>query len=182
MDQIEVNIKLAQNNHLYTLPIRKLDTIYKLKEYCQVLSQIPQDQQNLFYEGKILLNEKLISDYNIEDNHNILLEKKEDQKSVNVPLNQNSNKEIKQDKISISSNKQPDIISFINNIDLNQLENFYQSLGFGKYSEITGVELQTVKEMLNDPSTKDMIIGMAKDPTLIEMSLNSPLVKAKIKK
>ena len=50
------------------------------------------------------------------------------------------------------------------------------------YSEITGVELQTVKEMLNDPSTKDMIIGMAKDPTLIEMSLNSPLVKAKIKK
>lgn len=97
MDQIEVNIKLAQNNHLYTLPIRKLDTIYKLKEYCQVLSQIPQDQQNLFYEGKILLNEKLISDYNIEDNHNILLEKKEDQKSVNVPLNQNSNKEIKQD-------------------------------------------------------------------------------------
>ena len=180
MDEIEVNIKLAQNNKEYTLPIRKLDTIYKLKEYCQVLSHIPQDQQNLLYKGEILLNEKLINDYNIEDNHYILLEKKSDQKSVKVPLIQNSNKEIKQNNIYIPSNKQPDITSFFNNIDLNQLENFYQSLGFGKYSEITGVKLETVKKMLNDPSTKDMISNMAKDPSLIEMSLKSPLVKAKI--
>ena len=180
MDEIEVTIKLAENNEIYYLPIRKSDTIHQLKEYCKIISQIPQDQQKLLYKGEVLLNEKLISDYNIEHNHNIILEKKKDQKSVNVPINQNSNKEINPNCIAIDNNKELDITSFFNNIDFNKLDNFYQSLGLGKYSEITGIEPQKMKEMLNDPSTKDMISNMAKDPALIMMALNKPLLKEKI--
>ena len=69
MDQIEVNIKFVPNNQVYNLPVRKSDTILKLKEYCKVLSKIPEDQQNLLYKGEILLDDKLISNYNIENNH-----------------------------------------------------------------------------------------------------------------
>ena len=81
MEEIEVNIKIAENNKIYNIPIRKLDTILKLKEYCKIISNTPQDQQNLLYKGKILLDEKLINDYNIENNHDIILVKKKAPKS-----------------------------------------------------------------------------------------------------
>ena len=82
MEEIEVNIKIAANNQIYSLPIRKSDTITKLKEYCQIISNIPPAQQNLLYKGKILSNEKLIKDYDIENNHEIILVKEEEQKTV----------------------------------------------------------------------------------------------------
>ena len=90
MEEIEVNIKLAENNKIYNILIRKVDTILKLKEYCKIISNIPTDQQNLLYNGIILSNEKLINDYNIENNHYIILAKK-DSKPVNIPLEQLSN-------------------------------------------------------------------------------------------
>ena len=49
MDQIEVNIKLEPNNKIYNLLIRKSDTVLKLKEYCKIISNIPEDQQNLLF-------------------------------------------------------------------------------------------------------------------------------------
>jgi len=91
MELIEVNIKLASNNHVYNLPIRKSETINKLKEYCQVISNIPQDQQILLYKGKKLSNEKLIKDYDIENNNDIILAKKEEQKTVQNSGNSNFN-------------------------------------------------------------------------------------------
>jgi len=91
MDQIEVYIKVTPINKVYSLPIRKSETILKLKEYCKILSKIPQDQQNLLYKGNILLNEKLISDYDIKDNDNIILIKKEEPNLGNIPIKQNSN-------------------------------------------------------------------------------------------
>jgi len=72
---IEVNIKLASNNQIYNLPIRKSETIFKLKEFCNIINNIPQDQQTLLFNEKILLDEKLISDYRIENNHTIILVK-----------------------------------------------------------------------------------------------------------
>ena len=91
MEQIEVNIKIAANNHMYNIPIRKSDKILKLKEYCKILSNIPQDQQKLLYKGKILSDDKLINDYNIENNHNIILVKKIESKPENVRFESNSN-------------------------------------------------------------------------------------------
>ena len=91
MEQIEVNIKLVTNNQVYNLLIRKSETIIKLKEYCQVISNIPQDQQILLYKGKNLSNEKLIKDYDIENNNDIILAKKEEQKTVQNSGNSNFN-------------------------------------------------------------------------------------------
>ena len=124
------------------MPIRKSDTVLKLKEYCKILSNIPEDQQNLLYKGKILLDEKLINFYNIENDHNIILVKKEIQKSEEslnqkiknyylkmINLNKSNNKEIKLNDILNFYNNFPDIISLINNLDFNQFDNIIQLLG-----------------------------------------------------
>ena len=168
MDQIEVNIKLSEDNKIYTLPIGKSDAILKLKEYCKIISNIPQDQQNLIFKGKILLDEKLIKDFNIENNDDIILVKKEDPKTVNIPINKNSNNSnpnenfIHNNNINFSNNKEinpndvnkafknlPDIASLFDNADFNLVDKFLQIYGLGKFSDLYGVDPQEFKEMLN---------------------------------
>ena len=168
MEEIEVIIKLSPENQINYISIRKLDTILKLKEHCQIISKIPPDQQNLLYKGKILLNEKLISDYNIENNHEILLVKKVDPTPENVQLNQNSNNlnlnknVLNNNNINFSNNKEINFnevanvfskINFsplLNNLDWNNLDNVYQSIGLGRFSDLIGVEPQKIAEMLVD--------------------------------
>ena len=199
MEEIEVNIKLQENNKIYNIPIRKSDTILKLKEYCKIISNIPQDQQNLLYKGKILLDEKLIKDYNLENNHDIILIKKKNPKSVNISINQtlnnsnsnenfinindinfSNNKEINPNDIGNAINKVPDIASFYNNLDLNLIDNLFQSFGFGKYTDILGPDCQEMKEMLKDPSSREMMNNLIKDPSMIGMLLNHPSISQKI--
>jgi len=192
MDQIEVNIKLASNNKIYNLPIRKSDTILKLKEYCKIISNIPEDQQNLLYKGKILLDEKLINYYNIENDHNIILVKKEVQKAESsnqnfidylfktINSNKLNNKEIKPNDLFNLCNKIPNIYSFYNNVDWNQIHNFYQFLGVGNFKDIIGLEPKEMKELLNDPSKRDMFDKLIKDPSEFEGILNDPIVREKI--
>ena len=89
MDLIEVTIKLQTKNLMNYMLIGRSDKIEKLKERCEKLSDIPPDEQILIYKGKILLNDNLISYYNIDNNDNIILKKKEEPSPVNIPLNQN---------------------------------------------------------------------------------------------
>ena len=203
MDQIEVYIKLKPNDKIYSLPIRKSETILKLKEYCKIISKIPQDQQDLLYKGQILLNEKFINDYNIENNDNILLVKKEEPKPVNIPINQNSNilntneNTFNINKIKFSNNNEinvnevanaykrvqaQDILSFYDNIDLDKLDNYYKLMGI-KFSDVHGMEKQDFKKCLKDPEERDKfksMMNMAKDPSMLEMWLKDPVIKTKI--
>ena len=199
MEEIEVIIKLSPKNQIYYISIRKSDTILKLKEYCQFLSKIPPDQQNLLYKGKILLNEKLISDYNIENNQDILLVKRGDPTPQNDQLNQNSNnlnlnknclninninfsidKEINFNNISNFYSK-IDLDSFLNNVDVNNLNNLCQSFGLGCFSELSEFEIQKAIKTLNDPSFREIFNNAMQDPSLIEMAFNDPVIQEKIK-
>jgi len=199
MEEIEVNIKLASNNQIYNIPIRRSDTILKLKEYCKILSNIPQDQQNLLYKGKKLLDEKLIKDYNIDKNHYIILVKSEEPKSVNASINQNldssnlnenffnindinfsNNKEINPNDISNAANNMSDFASVFNKVDFNIIDNFFLSFGLGKLTDMVGPKPQQMKEMLKDPSARDMMNNMIRDPSLIGIFLNHPSVRQKI--
>ena len=188
MEQIEVNIKLESNNKIYNIPIRKLDTVLKLKEYCKILSKIPPDQQNLLYKGKILSDEKLINDYNIENNQNIILVKKEKPKIINTPIESFKNdirfpinKEINYNKIVNAARQIPDITSYLNNVDFNKLDNYYKAMGLGSFSDLIGCEPQVFKELLKDPSIRDMMNNVLKDPSLLELTFNNPELKNKIK-
>ena len=76
MDQIEVIIKIQSKNLMNYMLIGKSDKIEKLKELCEKISDVPQDKQILIYKGKILSNDKLISEYNIDDGDDIILKKR----------------------------------------------------------------------------------------------------------
>ena len=189
MEQIEVNIKLASNNQIYNIPIRKLDTILKLKEYCQIISNIPPDKQNLIYEGKILSDDKLINDYNINNNHNIILIKKDDIKPINSQIDfinnkirNPDNKEINYNEIANAFKQIPDISTYYNKFDINKVDNYYQSMGFGSISDIFGVESQVLDELYKNPLYMEMWKIIRKDPTLLEMSLNNPVTNQMIQK
>ena len=76
MEEIQIKIKMTSSTQVYTVKVLKSDTILKLKEECEKQTQIPISSQNLVYKGRILLNEKLVNDYNIENDHAIILVKK----------------------------------------------------------------------------------------------------------
>jgi ubiquilin len=75
-DEIQVKIKMTSNAQVYTVKVLKSDTVQTLKEKCQKESSIPPESQNLVYKGRILSNDKLISDYKIENDHTIILVKR----------------------------------------------------------------------------------------------------------
>ena len=86
MDQIEVTIKIETKNLINYMIIGRSDKIEKLKEFCEKISDIPSTRQILIYKGKILSNDKLISDYNIDNGQTIILKKREETMDLNVPL------------------------------------------------------------------------------------------------
>jgi hypothetical protein len=75
-ENITIKIKMSMNNTTFELTIAKSATINELKESCKTESGINPPEQNLVYRGRILVDEKLVSDYNIASDHTIILVKK----------------------------------------------------------------------------------------------------------
>ena len=76
MEEIKIKMKMIGNERVYIISINKSDTVLKLKEKCEKETNIPALQQNLFYKGRMLSNEKLINYYNLDNDQTIILEKK----------------------------------------------------------------------------------------------------------
>ena len=165
MDQIEVIIKLQTKNLMNYMLIERSDKIEKLKELCEKISDVSQDKQILIYNRKILSNDKLISDYNINDGDNIILTKKEEPSSVNNSLvsSLSNNKEIDFTEIANILKQNPFYLSFIQKIDLDKLINFCQSIGLGSFSDIFEIEPQKYKQIINKPEYKDIMNNMLND-------------------
>ena len=195
MDQIEVTIKIETKNLINYMIIGRSDKIEKLKEFCEKISDIPSTRQILIYKGKILSNDKLISDYNINDRHSIILKKKEEPSPAKAPLEQNSgslNYIFANKNKSLSINKQKifnefaniynqiDYFSFLKEIDIDKIKNFFQLIGMENVAEFYCSELQKNKHILNKPEYKDIINNMLKDPSLLEIFFNNPELKSLI--
>jgi len=77
-DSITLKIKMSTNNTLFDVIISKSATVKELKSSCSEAdkSNISSLEQNLVYKGRILADEKLLSDYNIANDHTIILVKK----------------------------------------------------------------------------------------------------------
>jgi uncharacterized ubiquitin-like protein YukD len=73
---IGIKIKLSSNSETFELSISKSATIKDLKEICKSSCEINPEEQTLVYRGKILMDGKLIRDYNIENEHTLILVKK----------------------------------------------------------------------------------------------------------
>ena len=72
-NEIQIKIKIASNNQIFTIKISKSDTIQTLKERCQNIITISPESQYLVYKDIILSNEKLVSNYKIENYDTIIL-------------------------------------------------------------------------------------------------------------
>ena len=158
MEEIEVNIKLQENNKIYNIPIRKSDKISQLKEYCKIISNIPPAEQYLVYKEKILSDEKFVNDYNIENNQNILLAKKVEELPENIPLIQNpdflkflktqtDNKDIDFNEVA-NLYKQIDLSATFFNYNIERADDYCQAIGLGSLSDIFGIEKQEHKKFL----------------------------------
>lgn len=75
-ENINVKVKMTSNNATYDIPITKTATILDLKKALVKDSTLTEEQQNLVYKGRILADDKLISDYNIQNDHTIILVKR----------------------------------------------------------------------------------------------------------
>ena len=181
MEHIEVNIKLASNNLIYNLPIRKSETILKLKEFCQIISNIPPDQQNLLYKGKILLDEKLIKDYDIENTHEIILVKKDEQKKVNIHQF-SDNKEINPKEIADAFEKFPDLLSFCEKVDFVKLGNYLKLMKIGNSPGISNAHIQKLNEYLKDPTGRNLLKNISKKRSLVLNYFSDPIVQKDLQK
>ena len=169
MEEIQIKIKMTSNAQVYTVKIAKSDTILKLKEKCQEQTQIPPESQNLVYKGRILVNEKLVSDYNIENDHTIILVKKHTAppKMENKPQSTNTNN---QNTNNFGNNQNPfmggmpdlsQLNSILGNIDPNELNNMMQNMGglggLGGLGGMGGLNPQMMGQILSNPMYMQMI-------------------------
>ena len=197
MDQIEVIIKLQNKNLMYYMLIGRSDKIEKLKEQCEKISDVPPEQQILIYKGKILSNDKFISDYNIDNGDNIILNKREKPLPKYNPLFEIENIDIsnlfkdflKENNISSSDNKEinftelakifkknQDCFSFAENVDLHKINNFNQLMGMGNIFDNFQVDPQKANQILNKFEFKDLI-NILSDPSILEQFFNRPEIK-----
>jgi ubiquilin len=204
MEEIELKIKMTSNAKIYNVKITKSDTILKLKEEVEKETQIPPESQNLVYKGRILVNEKLISDYNIENDHTIILVKKASQTKSEAKPNTatttntantstaTSNTTNTNNTSSNTNNnanpfggmgmggQMPDLASLLGNIDPNEINDMMQNMGglggLGGMGDLgaMGVNPQMIGQILSNPLYMQMMNNMLQNPQMIQMALNSP--------
>ena len=106
----------------------------------------------------------------------IILTKKDDQKPENDSLNQNynnlnaienifninkinfpNNKEVNNNEVDNTYSKFPDFFLNLKNVDFNLVDQFYQKMGLGSFSELLGIEPQQLDKGLKDPSAMNVL-------------------------
>jgi len=205
-DEIQVKIKMTSNAQVYTIKILKSDTIQALKEKCEKETSIPPQSQNLVYKGRILSNEKLVSDYKIENDHTIILVKKHipsqpnttetkpSSTTTNTTSSTNSNNNSNNINNTNNNNnnnsnpfaglggQMPDLSqlgSLMGNIDPNMINNMMQSLGGsgGLGNMGMGMNPQMIGQILNNPMYMQMMQNMLQNPEMLQQALNSPQMR-----
>ena len=205
-DEITIKIKMTSNAQVYTLKVNKSDTIEVLKEKCSKETSVPAQSQNLVYKGRILSNEKLVSDYNIDNDHTIILVKKhipsQTSTTENKPSTQTtstSNTNTNTNNYSNNSNnnnsnnnnynpfmglggQMPDLSqlgSLMGNIDPNSLNDMMQNLGNGGGLGNMGMGMnpQMMGQLLSNPMYMQMMQNMLQNPQMLQMAINSPQMR-----
>ena len=195
MDQIEVIIKLQNKNLIYYMLIGRSDKIEKLKEQCEKISDVPPNQQILIYKGKKLSNDKFISDYNIDNGDNIILNKREKPLPIynrffeNIDISNLCKDFLKENNISSSDNKEIDFTELAKifkknqdcfpleeKVDFHKMNNFNQLIGMGNILDNFHIDPQKANQILNNYEFKELI-NIISDPSELEQFFNTPEIK-----
>ena len=105
----------SQNDERFPISADETWSIEDVKKYIASSRNIPVQNQILIHLGRILENDKRISDYNIFDDHVIHLVKILSQDPTNQNLNRDFGKYWSKIKITIDENR-PTLIFFYKNV------------------------------------------------------------------
>lgn len=75
-DLLNVKVKMTSNNQTFDISVPKSSTVLEFKASCVEKTGLKEAEQNLVYKGRILQDDKNIADYNIGNDHTIILVKK----------------------------------------------------------------------------------------------------------
>lgn len=175
-DQLNVKVKMTSNNQTFDISVSKSGLVLDLKKACVEKTGLKESEQNLVYKGRILADDKNIADYNIGNDHTLILvkkysqESKTEQKTENITTNTNT----------IGTNSNTDTTS---NQNLNN--NPFLGLGGDNFSGLGGLpgmggmgaDPSQLSAMLNNPMYMSMMNQMLADPNTLNMIMNSPQLK-----
>ena len=71
--QITIKIKQNSTNLNFDITISKLSSVLDLKKECALQSNIEESAQNLVYKGRLLSDDKMLQDYDIKNDHTIII-------------------------------------------------------------------------------------------------------------
>lgn len=153
MSELKIKVKQTSSNQTFEITISSDNTIEDLKKKLEEPSKLSPVAQNLIYKGRILANEKLLSDYNIQNDHVIILVKKYVDEKKEEPQ-QNTNNSTTNTN-SGNGNTQPQQNPF------NMFQGGNQNTGFGGMGGLGGgmgglggmggMNLDQMQQMMNNP-------------------------------
>lgn len=76
VEEISIKIKRTNINTSIDIKIAKESTISELKEIIQEKSGIEPSRQTLVYKGKILVDNKTLNEYSVDNDHSLILVEK----------------------------------------------------------------------------------------------------------
>jgi hypothetical protein len=89
-EEVSIKIKRPSSTTTIDLTVLKSLTVLELKAILKEKTGLEESRQNIVYKGKILADEKLLSDYGVSDDHTmILVEKVTNNSTTTTPTPQN---------------------------------------------------------------------------------------------
>ena len=153
-DLITLKIKQTNNNQTFDVKVMQSQTVLELKKECSETSGLSDSQQNLVYKGRILADEKLVGDYNIQEGHTIILVKKVSQEEKD-----------KSKSTTTTSTEPTGTGSNVNSGMNNNFGMFGQGGGLGSFPDLSsmggvggsGMDLNTAMSMMNNPMYQQLM-------------------------
>jgi ubiquilin len=157
-DQITIKIKQSSNNVISNVTISKSEKVVELKKAITDITGIDAIKQNLVYKGRILFDDKVLSDYNLENDHTIILVEKAGNSSTVQDPNKVLNMPM-QTGLGIPGQINTDLLRQPLNTNLGN------------------VDLEGMANLMNNPEVRQNMNAMLSDPSVINAMLENPSIK-----
>lgn len=184
-DQINLKVKQTSNNTTFDVAISKNASVLELKKACSELTKLTEKEQNLVYKGRILADDKNLNDYNVQNDHTIILvkkfvekEEKAEPKTTTGTTTTTQTTGPSTTQTTSTTNQNLDPFSMFGNMgSMGGGLGGNLGGGLGGMGGMGGVDPSQLSGMLNNPQYMQMMNEMLSDPNTLNMILNNPQLK-----
>jgi hypothetical protein len=189
MAELNLKIKMTSNNQVYEVKVSEDGSVLDLKKECADVTNVTEKEQNLVYKGRILADDKNLKDYNIQNDHTLILVKKFSETEKKEPTTSSTT--------TSTTTQNPNTSTSGTSGTSNQpLGGFGEGFGQGGFGQggfgqggfgqggfgqgmpgMGGVDPSQLSAMMNNPMYMQMMNEMMSDPNTLNMIMNSPQLK-----